>query len=199
MTTTAQHVRLPQVSWLAFLALRARNPRARYRYPTRSDFVCLHLFPSFLRVNDMLGGMSHSTEGVIAWEFQHPSFQRDRSELLANIKRKSSKTNSSTPSDSPVTRKSALSSSSSGGSGRPTSSRERRLSESVKLEPESMPQEPLPPTFAPSYRASGVPMPDFAYAARDPGPPRMSGSREGGRPTGERGALRWGDCEVRLC
>lgn len=49
----------------------------------------------FLRVNDLFNnGPSpiHAVpEGVVAWEFQHVAFRRDRPELLVRIKRKSSK------------------------------------------------------------------------------------------------------------
>lgn len=39
----------------------------------------------------MVGNILPGSDGVIAWEFQHPAFQRDRPELLSRIKRKSSK------------------------------------------------------------------------------------------------------------
>lgn len=50
----------------------------------------------FRRVNDLFSSTPTAVsasvpEGIVAWEFQHASFRRDRPELLSRIKRKSSK------------------------------------------------------------------------------------------------------------
>lgn len=54
------------------------------------------LFGILHRVNDLFSSTPTATspslpEGIVAWEFQHASFRRDRPELLSRIKRKSSK------------------------------------------------------------------------------------------------------------
>ncbi|KAK4057088.1 Flocculation suppression protein [Microbotryomycetes sp. JL221] len=71
----------------------------------------------FSKVNDMLAGTAAGLDGVNVWEFQHPSFQKDRPDLLNRIRRKSSKATpgagSAGTAESPGKRPSLASSSSS--------------------------------------------------------------------------------------
>ncbi|ORY75937.1 HSF-type DNA-binding-domain-containing protein [Leucosporidium creatinivorum] len=126
----------------------------------------------FHKVNDMLGTVLAGQDGVIAWEFQHASFQRDRPELLARIKRKSSKggasaaaTNPPSPSTAPASgRKSGQTSSSSSSARLPSISKERAAPLLPKEEAPSAPTE----AAAPPPRASGVVVPEGGYFERPP-------------------------------
>lgn len=139
----------------------------------------------------MLGTVLAGQDGVIAWEFQHASFQRDRPELLARIKRKSSKGNASSTTNppSPSTglasgRKSGHSSSSSSSTRLPAVAKERAALILPKEETPSAPTE----AAVPAPRAAGVVVPESGYFER---PPPTAGRASGTfhRAKVERGEL----------
>lgn len=154
LAIAAQHVWFPQVG--------ASFPIARRR---RGSLLTAS---SRRRVNDMLGTVLAGQDGVIAWEFQHASFQRDRPELLARIKRKSSKggasaaANPPSPSGATSGRKSGQTSSSSSSSRLRSLSKERPAPLLPKEEAPSAPIEPA----APPLRAGGVVVPEGGYFER---------------------------------
>lgn len=157
LSSAAQHVRIPQVRPVDFPATSA--PRSNLVY-TR-------------RVNDMIGTVLAGSDGVIAWEFQHAAFQRDRPELLARIKRKSSKAAVTTPAPPtppalhPLTRKSIHASS---------STATRTSSTSVKDKSAPNDEAYLRESSSSSSRPAGVVVPEASYFERPAPIARASGT-----------------------
>lgn len=116
----------------------------------------------------MVGNILPGSDGVIAWEFQHPSFQRDKPELLSRIKRKSSKPSASVNGFTGSSRKATQ------------SAPVQKLAPKAHSPKDDTPtleetnSDSEPPTPAPAAVASDV-VPEYTYPERHM-PRRASGS-----------------------